>query len=179
MLASLMTRVLDDWNQLEPGAASKQILPCCGSRRWADDLAKNRPYQDLDELYQASDRVWLALTMADWQEAFDSHPRIGERDARRSIGANAQIWSQEEQGAISRDPQSRTVSELADANAAYEAKFGRIFIVCASGKTASQILGILRSRLENDANTELSNAVEEQRKITRLRLQRCLEEAAQ
>lgn len=178
MLASLMGRVLDEWNQMTTDAASEQILPCCGSRRWALELSRNRPYSDSDELCRASDRVWESLAETDWQEAFESHPRIGERDSRRDIDFKSRMWSQEEQRTIAKGAEGAIASELADANVAYEAKFGRIFIVCATGKTAGEVLDLLHSRLANDATTELILAVEEQRKITQLRLRRWLEEAA-
>jgi OHCU decarboxylase len=128
-------------------------------------MSEERPFRDTEQLLEMADRVWWSLTPADWREAFAAHPRIGETSGSR--------WSQQEQsGAAS--AQAAVLAELAEANREYERRFGHIFIVCATGKTAEEMLGLLRARLSNDPETELKVAAEEQRKITRLRLQKWL-----
>jgi OHCU decarboxylase len=124
----------------------------------------DRPFQDLDALLAASDRVWWSLGRGDWLEAFAAHPRIGKRGDRRS--------REEQAGALAAGADA--LAELAEANQIYESRFGHLFIVCATGKGAAELLGILRQRLANDPETELRVAAEEQRKITHLRLEKLL-----
>jgi OHCU decarboxylase len=154
-------------NALPPAEAEAAFLACCGSRVWAQRMTDGRPYADTAELLETADRVWWSLEPADWQEAFAAHPRIGERKARGE--GQFHRWSEQEQaGAASAE--MAILRELAEANRIYDERFGHIFIVCATGKSAAEMLSLLRSRLDNDADTELRVAAEEQRKITRLRL---------
>ena len=165
---------LDAWNALDAPTAAETILPCNGSRAWADQLAALRPFQTPFDLTCTADIVWRTLPVADWQQAFDSHPRIGEHHAKAATPQSLQ-WSNSEQSAAQLTQQSTdTEAALAAANSAYEEKFGRIFIVCATGKTAAQMLAILHQRLKNDPQTELREAVEQQRQITQLRLRKWL-----
>jgi 2-oxo-4-hydroxy-4-carboxy-5-ureidoimidazoline decarboxylase len=113
--------------------------------------------------------VWWQLPADDWQQAFDSHPRIGQAHAKAAT-AKSLKWSEGEQAAANPDDAARAA--LALANAAYEKRFGRIFIVCATGKSAAEMLGILKKRLENDDATELREAAEQQRQITQIRLKK-------
>jgi 2-oxo-4-hydroxy-4-carboxy-5-ureidoimidazoline decarboxylase len=160
------------WNSLDAAAAAREALPCCGSRAWADGLAARRPFADAEELCAASDAVWAGLAEDDWREAFDSHPRIGQSHARATT-AESLAWSSEEQrAAISPDEAAKLA--LAERNRQYEERFGLIFIVCASGKSAAEILAILSARMRNDAATEMLEAAEQQRQITQLRLRRWL-----
>lgn len=163
--------VLDEFNYLGAADAADRIFACNGSRAWADGVAAARPFDDHHELLAASDRVWWSLSPADWQQAFDSHPRIGERHAR-DASAQSLAWSAGEQAAANPDAQIK--AELAQANRDYEARFGRIFIVCATGKSAAEMLAILRARLANTPEAELREAAEQQRQITRLRLRKWL-----
>ena len=169
-----MNIVLAQWNSLDPDAAAREVLPCCGSRAWATELASRRPFADEAALAAASNEVWLALPEEDWQEAFDSHPRIGQKHAQSLATEESLRWSaQEQRSALSNDEAARLA--LQEANHRYEQKFGRIFIICATGKTSPDILRNLDERLQNDAATELREAVEQQRQITQLRLHRWLE----
>jgi 2-oxo-4-hydroxy-4-carboxy-5-ureidoimidazoline decarboxylase len=163
---------LSDWNQLHPQAAAEAVLPCNGSPAWASALAALRPFDTPEALFSAADRVWQGLPEADWQQAFDSHPRIGERQAQAAATQQSLQWSAGEQSAAA--PGGDTQAALAAANREYEAKFGRIFIVCATGRTAPEILTHLRRRLNDDPETELMEAAEQQRQITRLRLRKWL-----
>jgi 2-oxo-4-hydroxy-4-carboxy-5-ureidoimidazoline decarboxylase len=169
-----MNKVLTRWNSLDPAAAARETLPCCGSQAWAVGLASRRPIADEASLFEASRRVWLALPPQAWQEAFDSHPRIGQRHAQAHTTGQSLRWSAQEQStALSEDEATKLALE--EANRRYEQKFGRIFIVCATGKTSAEMLAILETRMKNDAATELREAAEQQRQITQLRLHRWLE----
>jgi 2-oxo-4-hydroxy-4-carboxy-5-ureidoimidazoline decarboxylase len=166
--------ILDAWNALDTSTAAETILPCNGSRTWADQLAALRPFDSPFDLTCTADIIWRALPASDWQQAFDSHPRIGERHAKAATLQSLQ-WSNSEQSAAQLTQQSTdTEAALVVANLAYEEKFGRIFIVCASGKRATEILAILNARLDNTAAAELLEAAEQQRQITQLRLRRWL-----
>ncbi|HEV2843815.1 MAG TPA: 2-oxo-4-hydroxy-4-carboxy-5-ureidoimidazoline decarboxylase, partial [Thermoanaerobaculia bacterium] len=156
--------VLDRLNAVHAGEAEAMLLPCCGSRAWARQMAESRPFLDAGEMMETSDRIWRHLSPGDWLEAFTAHPRIGERGDQRS--------QREQAGALGAD--ADVLAELAEANRLYESRFGHIFIVCASGKSAAEMLAILRERLGNDPETELREAAEEQGKITRLRLEKLL-----
>jgi len=169
-----MNDVLARWNSLDPDSATREILPCCGSQAWAEALTAKRPYTNEAALFTASDTIWLSLPEAAWQQAFDSHPRIGQKHAQNHATEESLRWSaQEQRTALSTDASAKLALE--DANRRYEQRFGRIFIVCASGKSSSEILSILAARMSNDSQTELQEAVEQQRQITQLRLRRWLE----
>jgi 2-oxo-4-hydroxy-4-carboxy-5-ureidoimidazoline decarboxylase len=167
-----MNPVLARWNALDAEAATDEVLPCCGSSAWAAALATKRPIVDEASLLEFASAIWQSLPGNDWQEAFDSHPRIGQQHAA-SATAQSLAWSAHEQSKAALDEAAKHV--LAEANRRYEERFGRIFIICASGKTSSEILSILESRMRNDAATELREAAEQQRQITQLRLRRWLE----
>lgn len=139
------------------------LLGCCASKAWAKAMA--RAFETREELLRAADDVWFSLGRAGWLEAFAAHPKIGDR---RAGGAAAK----EQAGA--RGASAATLAALDAGNRAYEKKFGFTFIVCATGKSADEMLDILRSRLENDAEAELRNAAVEQGKITRIRLEKLL-----
>ena len=167
-----MNQVLARWNELDAERAAQEILPCCGSSTWARLLAQRRPVVDETALLVACDQVRNQLTVADWDEAFRSHPRIGESPDQGRTGKSA-AWSGEEQqraGTAKEDVKQA----LVEGNAIYEQRFHRIFIVCATGKSAPEILAMLQRRLQNDQQTELLEATEEQRKITHLRLKKWL-----
>jgi 2-oxo-4-hydroxy-4-carboxy-5-ureidoimidazoline decarboxylase len=170
-----MNKALARWNSLDADIAAREILLCCGSQAWAAALASRRPIVDEHSLLEASAAVWRSLHERDWQEAFDSHPRIGQTYAQKDATERSLSWSaQEQRTVLSEDDATRLV--LTEANRRYEEQFGRIFIVCASGKTATEMLTILESRMKNDPATELHEAAEQQCRITELRLRRWLEQ---
>lgn len=144
--------------------AEAAMLACCGSKRWARRMARARPFPDEDELFASADRIWRELSEEDWLEAFAAHPRIGARASGQAAAEQA--------GA--RDASAETLAALARANGEYEERFGHIFIVCASGLIAEEMLDLCRRRLHNEPREELQAAAEEQRKITRLRLEKWL-----
>jgi 2-oxo-4-hydroxy-4-carboxy-5-ureidoimidazoline decarboxylase len=151
------------------------ILSCCGSRAWARGVAARRPFPNPSVLLAASDETWQNLARSDWMEAFQSHPRIGETQSQQAAPAQAEVWSSQEQGRV-KDAGDTIRSALDEGNREYERRFGHIFIVCASSKSAPEILEILRRRLQNDVETEFREAIEQQRQITQLRLRKWLQE---
>ena len=161
-------------NSITSEQAEAEFLKCCGSRRWAAKMTAERPFENLEEMVTAADRIWWALESADWLEAFDSHPKIGEKKAAASVARESLSWSEKEQSGT-RDSTQQTMEELAELNRKYQEKFGFIYIVCATGKSAEEMLAILRERLNNKAATELHNAAQEQAKITTLRLNKLIE----
>ena len=148
-------------NALSAGDLAGELARACASPRWAAQVAEGAPYPDLASLMAAGDRVWRALAREDWLAAFAAHPRIGE------TGAGA--WSQREQAGVSRASPA-VLTALAEGNRAYEARFGHVYLVCATGRSADEMLADLERRMASDPDAEIRVAAEEQRKITRLRL---------
>lgn len=169
-----VAEALEKLNALAQNAAVTELLKCCGSTVWAQAMTANRPFTDVEELLMVAGEVWFSLRTRDWHEAFSSHPKIGERKAAPAQDPQAGAWSEQEQ-AGARAADEETLAALAEANRVYEEKFGHIFIVCATGKTAAQMLTLLRARLPNDPGIELRNAAHEQLQITRLRLEKLLQ----
>lgn len=160
-------------NRLSADEARAALLACCGSTRWADAVAALRPFWDVGQLLNISGRVWRELPREDWLEAFRAHPKIGEKQAERETGAEARAWAEGEQ-ARAREASDDTLGALAEANRNYEERFGFIYIVCATGKSAEEMLALLRGRIDNDPETELRVAAGEQWRITELRLKKFL-----
>lgn len=156
-------------NALATKDAEAVFFACCGARAFAQRLAATRPASSLAALQKAAAEVWASLAADDWEEAFRGHPRIGERKAAPTQGATAAAWSRGEQSKVE-SASAAVLAELREVNEAYEAKFGRTYIVCATGKTAEEMLAIAKGRLQNAPDAELRAAAEEQRKITDLRL---------
>jgi OHCU decarboxylase len=167
------TKLLAQWNALQPDKAAEEILPCCGSKAWALGMSARRPLLDEPVLLAACDEVWKGLAESDWLEAFRSHPRIGDSHSPSAAPPQSAAWSGEEQRKVGAAGEDIKLA-LAEGNRAYEQRFNRIFIVCASGKSAPEILEILRRRLSNDEATELREAAEQQRQIAHLRLRKWL-----
>jgi OHCU decarboxylase len=143
--------------------AAELLKACCGSTKWVTAMLTRRPFQTRDVLLAAADIFWQSLSPADWIEAFSQHPRIGAREvpAREA----------EEQSGM-QSANANTRAELAQANRQYEQRFGYVYIVCATGRTAEEMLAMARVRLANTPEAELATAAREQQKITRLRLER-------
>ncbi len=163
-----------EWlNALPSGDVETELLKCCGSANWARRMAARRPFGDGNELIDLADRVWWELGREDWLEAFSHHPKIGEKTAAKPGQLQSRRWSKEEQSGA-RGVAQEVQAALAEANRVYLERFGYIFIVCATGKTSEEMLALLRRRLQNDPRVELRIAAEEQRRITRLRLEKLL-----
>ncbi|HLL77398.1 MAG TPA: 2-oxo-4-hydroxy-4-carboxy-5-ureidoimidazoline decarboxylase [Pyrinomonadaceae bacterium] len=161
-------------NGLPHEVAEAELLKCCGSTRWARAVAARRPFENAGELMNVADDVWWSLDEREWLEAFSRHPKIGEQKAEAGQTRQERAWSAGEQSGMNEaDVAAR--EELARLNRVYAEKFGYIFIVCATGKRPAEVLALLRGRLNNDPETEIRVAAEEQRRITRLRLQKLLD----
>lgn len=155
---------MEPWRRLDlapPGEARTLLAGCCGSTRWVDAMLARRPFGSMTALVESAASIWRGLSDADWLEAFSQHPKIGDT---RADG----VAKREQSGVASASEE--IVRQLADSNREYEARFGYIFIICATGKSAESMLGAFRDRLGNDAETEIRIAAEEQLKITQLRL---------
>jgi 2-oxo-4-hydroxy-4-carboxy-5-ureidoimidazoline decarboxylase len=156
---------LTEFNTVPRYRAEGELIQVCASRAWVRAMAGRRPFGDLDRLQRAAREVWWSLDETDWREAFEAHPKIGDTPTNG--------WSAQEQSGVRRSG-TGVATELEVVNREYLAKFGYIFIVCASGKSAEEILAVVRSRMANSAEDEIRIASEEQAKITRLRLERLL-----
>ena len=163
--------MIEQLNSLNAGECQNEFLKCCGSKKWAERVAAERPFQNLDDLITTADRVWWSLDSTDWLEAFRSHPKIGEKKAAAATSEQSRQWSEGEQAGVAHAASS-TLQTLADLNQRYQDKFGYIFIVCATGKSSEEMLEILRARLDNEPEQELRVAAGEQAKITALRLRK-------
>ena len=170
----LIYKNLAELNELPRDEAMKAMLECCGSRRWAEAMADARPFRTLEHLFYTAEETWFALPTVDHLEAFAAHPKIGDQNPAASQNETSASWSASEQSGVSDAGQSK-LEELAKINSLYHEKFGFIFIVCATGKKADEMLAIAKARVRNSVETELKIAAEEQNKITRLRLERILE----
>jgi allantoicase len=161
-------------NTLIEAEARAVLLRCCGSTAWAQAMAERRPFASPGALFEEAATLWAQATEADIREAFQSHPRIGERSAARAVSTTEQRWSSQEQAGLAATEESIR-ARLAEGNRAYEARFGHVFLICATGKSAAEMLGTLYVRLSNDPAAELLVAAAEQGKITRIRLEKLLQ----
>jgi 2-oxo-4-hydroxy-4-carboxy-5-ureidoimidazoline decarboxylase len=160
-------------NSLSARDAVTLFRRCCGSKQWAEQMKSRRPFRDLQQLCSVADEIWGALSVEDWKEAFARHPRIGDiKELRKRFADTAGRAEGEQAGAAGAS--EKTLKALYESNNLYEAKFGYIFIVCATGKSAEAMLLLLNSRLNNLPAEEITVAAEEQAKITKLRLEKIL-----
>jgi OHCU decarboxylase len=164
---------LDELNTLPAERAAEMFRACCGASRWVDEMVARRPFASTDTVLAMADDIWRAMGPGDWHEAFAHHPRIGEREGAPTQDARAASWSTAEQSSVA-SANRLTQEQLAEINRAYEARFGYIYIVCASGRSADELLAIAARRLGNAPDDELRVAAEEQRQITHLRLRKLL-----
>jgi 2-oxo-4-hydroxy-4-carboxy-5-ureidoimidazoline decarboxylase len=152
-------------NRLTDARAEGELMRCCASHRWAHLMAAERPFASRAVMAAVAQRLWWSLAAADWLEAFAAHPRIGDRATT--------AWSAQEQARAMETGDALRV-RLVTGNRAYEERFGYTFIVCASDKSAEEIMAILEHRLRNEPADELQIAADEQRKITELRLRKLI-----
>jgi 2-oxo-4-hydroxy-4-carboxy-5-ureidoimidazoline decarboxylase len=167
---------LPELNQLPLSRLKKALATCCGSSAWVNELAKTLPLESNESLFEQADIIWYSLTESDWWEAFADHPKIGDIDSLREKFGNtetreAKNWAEGEQAGVSTASQ-QVLDELAEGNRRYEEKFGYIFIVCATGKSAPEMLETLTARLPNPPEAEILIASQEQAKIIRIRLEK-------
>ena len=172
-----MTSALDAavarFDSLALDDSTRQLHTCCGARAWADGMAHARPFGTAEAMLSAADRIWAELAEADWLEAFACHPRIGAGSSDTQT-ARERSWSEQEQAGTNA-AQADVMEALAAVNRDYDARFGYVFLVCATGKTAEEMLQLAQQRLLNDDAAELAVAAEEHRQITRLRIRKLLE----
>lgn len=165
---------MEPWERIDrasPDDARRLLTTCCGSSAWVERMVRRRPFGSAERLLTAARAAWGDLTHTDWLEAFSHHPKIGDRASLSHRFAGTGHLSAQEQSGVD-DASAEVLDDLAAANRTYEDKFGYIFIVCAIGKSAEEMLALLRERLLNNAATEIQVAAEEQGKITQLRLRR-------
>ena len=165
---------LSELNQLPKPALAKALQTCCGSTAWVESMRAIFPVADAETLMAESTKQWSNLREADWREAFTHHPKIGgDVEALRAKFASTSTWAEGEQASVKQASQT-TLEALATGNEDYERRFGYIFIVCATGKTAAEMLVLLQARLPNPPADEILIAADEQDKITRIRLEKLL-----
>ncbi len=160
---------LDSFNRLGKQEARNCLSQCCAAQTWINGVVDHRPYRDWQAFSDTVDLQWRQTQEPDWLEAFAAHPQIGNVSTLRAKYASTKILAAGEQGLVS-EADEQTLVALAAGNQDYLSKFGFIFIVCATGKSAAQMLELLNQRLPNDRDTELRIAAAEQHKITLLRL---------
>ncbi len=164
---------LQDLNKLTEKSFFTEMEKCCGSSTWVNNMYRQRPFNSLEDLIQKADLVWGQTNETDWLEAFNHHPKIGDLKSLEKKFASTKTLAGAEQASVEKASQ-QTLHDLAAGNEAYENKFGFIFIVCATGKSAEEMLQLLTSRMGNDKETELRTAAGEQQKITNLRLKKII-----
>ncbi len=162
---------LDEFNSLPDEKVAAELERCCGSQRWINGMKTILPFDSVSSVYKHADEVWRALSQEDWKEAFVHHPKIGDIENVRTKFASPSAWAVGEQQGVE-NASDETLRRLADGNLKYEKKFGYIFIVCATGKSADEMLSVLNNRLSNSVDDEIYIAADEQRKITRIRLEK-------
>lgn len=165
---------LHELNTLPPQQLKEELFRCCGSSAWVDKMLPFFPADDLVELLEDAEEQWFQCSEADWKEAFAQHPKIGTIDPFKKKFTGTVEWAAGEQSGINTASQ-QTIEALAEANKKYEEKFGYIFIICATGKSAEEMLTHLETRLQNSPEVEIEIAADEQNKITKLRIEKLLE----
>jgi 2-oxo-4-hydroxy-4-carboxy-5-ureidoimidazoline decarboxylase len=164
---------LDQLNTLELDEAKAAFSKCCGSSKWVDQMVSARPFSNRTKLLESAEQIWNSLAPPDWLEAFSHHPQIGKVEDREAKFVATQAWAAEEQKGVQSATQNM-IQNLARENLKYEKVFGHVFLVCATGKTADEMLSLLRIRMRNTPEVELKTAAQEQIKITHIRLEKLL-----
>ena len=166
---------LHEFNILPKDQLIETLTKCCGSSAWVNKMLPFIPADDMVELLEDAEEQWWKCTEADWKEAFAHHPKIGDHEALKKKFASTAAWASDEQSGTE-TASAEMIDELGEANRAYEEKFGYIFIVCATGKSAEEMLTMLRTRLQNSPEVEIEIAADEQNKITKLRIEKLLDD---
>ncbi|QDA60480.1 2-oxo-4-hydroxy-4-carboxy-5-ureidoimidazoline decarboxylase [Hymenobacter jejuensis] len=164
---------LTELNTLDQPALAEALSKCCGATAWVQAMSEIFPVADAATLFSRAHDIWYGLQESDWREAFTHHPKIGDASALKEKFASTSAWAAGEQGAVKQASQ-QVLEDLAEGNWRYEEKFGYIFIVCATGKSAEEMLALLQARLPNSPETEIHIAMGEQDKITKIRLEKLL-----
>ncbi len=147
----------------------KLLSDCCGSVKWVRGMSEQHPFRTEEKLFDEAEKIWFSLNESDWLEAFLHHPQIGDINSLREKFNSSKHLAENEQAGVN-DASPETLHELARYNEEYERIFGYIFIVCATGKSAEEMLEIIKSRITNEPRDEIKKAMNEQNKITKIRL---------
>lgn len=167
---------LNDLNNQTVEQAQHTFMQCCTSSSWVERMVSTRPYTSKEKLKESANIIWQSLEETDFLEAFEGHPKIGDVSSLRAKYANTKELAGNEQGLV-KEANDDVLAMLSQGNTDYEAKFGFIFIVCATGKSAKEMSDLLQARLPNTKEQEFVNAAEEQRKIFQLRIDKALTES--
>lgn len=165
---------LHEFNLMPHDQLVEALTRCCGSSAWVQKMLPFIPADDMVELLEDAEEQWYACSHDDWKEAFLHHPKIGDMNALRKKFASTAQWASGEQSGVG-EASDEVLKSLSEGNQLYEEKFGYIFIVCATGKSAAEMLDMLQARLNNKPEEEIEMAAEEQNKITKLRIEKLLE----
>jgi 2-oxo-4-hydroxy-4-carboxy-5-ureidoimidazoline decarboxylase len=165
---------VQDLNNLEKETLAAELGKCCGAAAWVSSMADGVPFLSENDLLKKAEIIWSnECNVTDWFEAFTHHPKIGDVKSLQQKFASTKDWAAGEQAGVQK-ANDDIIAELAEGNKKYEEKFGFIFIVCATGKTAEEMLNLLNDRLPNDYEEEIKIAAQEQNKITQIRLKKLL-----
>ena len=164
---------LETLNSASPEAARDLLRQCCTSDLWVERMTGSRPFANADSLRKSADKHWKGLDEGDYLQAFDGHPKIGNVSSLKAKYAKTKSLAAGEQSSVN-TASDEIIDRLAAGNTNYENKFGFIFIVCASGKSAAEMVDLLEKRLPNTRSAELLNAAEEQRLIFQIRIEKML-----
>ena len=165
---------LDEINNADQNKVREELSKCCGSFIWQEKMVEKLPFKNDEAIFSCAEKIWFQeCTEKDWLEAFTHHPKIGDLKSLEKKFANTKSWASNEQAGVNIANQ-KILQELSSLNERYENKFGYIFIVCATGKSADEMLQILKSRINNTAEREIKIAMEEQNKITKIRLEKLM-----
>lgn len=166
--------MLEQLNQLPANDANTVFQQCCVAERWVHSMVEARPFASIEQLFETADTIWKSLNEADYLQAFEGHPKIGDVTSLKKKYASTKQLAAGEQSSVNQAT-DEVILALADGNTAYEQRYGFIFIVCATGKSAAEMLALLQARLHNERSEEIQNAANEQAKITRIRINKLLE----
>ncbi|TNF24744.1 MAG: 2-oxo-4-hydroxy-4-carboxy-5-ureidoimidazoline decarboxylase [Deltaproteobacteria bacterium] len=162
---------IEQINHMNESDAHELFMNCCTAVKWVNAMVESRPFSNFEEMIKVSNQHFSNLEESDWLEAFDGHPKIGDVNSLKEKYKSTKKLASGEQSGMS-EADEKVIYEMADLNQSYQEKNGFIFIVCATGKSASEMLEIIKSRIDNDRGTELKIASEEQMKITKIRLEK-------
>jgi 2-oxo-4-hydroxy-4-carboxy-5-ureidoimidazoline decarboxylase len=164
---------IEELNMLNDAKLKEELWKCCGSSRWVKQMVAAKPFRSEKDLFVKAESCWHHTSEADWLEAFSHHPKIGDLKSLEKKFASTKAMAGDEQASVN-SASSKILEQLAEGNMLYESKFGFIFIVCATGKSAKEMLELLNERINNDRSAELKIALGEQYRITKLRLQKLI-----
>lgn len=165
---------IEELNNLSTEKAFEELFKCCGCTVWAQNIVDFRPFNSKSDLLKVSDMAWISCDMTEGLEAFSHHPKIGDLKSLEKKFSTTKVWAADEQAGVD-VATDKTLIDLDISNKLYEDKFGFIFIVCAKGKTATEMLALLKARLMNDLEVEFKIAMKEQNKITHIRLDKLIQ----